>query len=65
MTVVFYLIAIFWIVAQLYLLKIQASISYIFLIGDMILGLILLFVAWINELMEERKIEDENYEEKM
>lgn len=65
MTVVLYLIAIFWIVAQLYLLKIQASISYIFLIGDMILGLILLFVAWINELMEERKIEDENYEEKM
>lgn len=60
MTVVLYLIAIFWIVAQLYLLKIQASISYIFLIGDMILGLILLFVAWINELME-----DENYEEEM
>ncbi len=65
MTVVLYLIAIFWIVAQLYLLKIQASISYIFLIGDMILGLILLFVAWINELMEERKMEDENYEEEM
>lgn len=65
MTVVLYLIAIFWIVAQLYLLKNQATISYIFLIGDMILGLILLFVAWINELMEERKIEDENYEEKM
>lgn len=65
MTVVLYLIAIFWIVAQLYLLKIQASISYIFLIGDMILGLILLFVAWINELMEERKVEDENYEEEM
>lgn len=63
MTVVLYLIAIFWIVAQLYLLKNQATISYIFLIGDMILGLILLFVAWINELMEERKIEDENYEE--
>lgn len=60
MTVVLYLIAIFWIVVQLYLLKIQASISYIFLIGDMILGLILLFVAWINELME-----DENYEEEM
>lgn len=65
MTVVLYLIAIFWIVAQLYLLKNQATISYIFLIGDMILGLILLFVAWINELMEERKIEDENYEEEM
>lgn len=65
MTVVLYLIAIFWIVVQLYLLKIQASISYIFLIGDMILGLILLFVAWINELMEERKMEDENYEEEM
>lgn len=65
MTVVLYLIAIFWIVAQLYLLKNQATISYIFLIGDMILGLILLFIAWINELMEERKIEDENYEEEM
>ena len=65
MTVVLYLIAIFWIVAQLYLLKNQAAISYIFLIGDMILGLILLFVAWINELMEERKVEDENYEEEM
>ncbi len=65
MTVVLYLIAIFWIVAQLYLLKNQATISYIFLIGDMILGLILLFVAWINELMEERKVEDENYEEEM
>lgn len=65
MTVVLYLIVIFWIVVQLYLLKIQASISYIFLIGDMILGLILLFVAWINELMEERKMEDENYEEEM
>lgn len=45
MTVVLYLIAIFWIVAQLYLLKNQATISYIFLIGDIILGLILLFVA--------------------
>ncbi len=65
MTVVLYLIAIFWIVAQLYLLKNQATISYIFLIGDMILGLILLFVAWINELMEERKVDDENYEEEM
>lgn len=65
MTVVLYLIAIFWIVDQLYLLKNQATISYIFLIGDMILGLILLFVAWINELMEERKVEDENYEEEM
>ncbi|MFQ7144325.1 hypothetical protein [Faecalibacillus intestinalis] len=65
MTVVLYLIAIFWIVAQLYLLKNQATISYIFLIGDIILGLILLFVAWINELMEERKVEDENYEEEM
>lgn len=65
MTVVLYLIAIFWIVAQLYLLKNQAIISYIFLIGDIILGLILLFVAWISELMEERKVEDENYEEEM
>lgn len=65
MTVVLYLIAIFWIVTQLYLLKNQATISYIFLIGDIILGLILLFVAWINELMEERKVEDENYEEEM
>lgn len=65
MTVVLYLIAIFWIVAQLYLLKNQATISYIFLIGDIILGLILLFAAWINELMEERKVEDENYEEEM
>lgn len=65
MTVFLYLFAIFWIVIQLYLLKIQATISYIFLIGDMILGLILLFVAWINELMEERKMEDESYEEKM
>ena len=65
MIVVLYLFAIFWIVVQLYLLKIQAAISYIFLVGDIILGLILLFIAWINELMEERKMEDESYEEKM
>lgn len=60
--VVLTIFSLFWIGIQLTYLEADSPVAWIFLIGDVVLGLLLFIITWFQDIFEKSE-EDEEKEE--